>query len=56
MGRPIKDIQCRKITLYLDEITIEYAREIGDGNISQGIRRLKRISEKALEFSFREIK
>lgn len=38
-GRPKEISQGKNASVYLDDITLDMARKIGDGNLSQGIRK-----------------
>lgn len=38
VGRPL-EVNGRKLTIYMDAATVKRARELGNGNISLGVRR-----------------
>ena len=41
-GRPVGPLALRKVTLTLDNGTTTYLRQVGDGSMSEGTRRLAR--------------
>ena len=41
-GRPVGPLALRKVTLTLDNGTTAYLRQVGDGSMSEGTRRLAR--------------
>ena len=38
IGRPDELVEGRRVNLYLDQETLDKAQQLGDGNVSKGIR------------------
>jgi hypothetical protein len=54
-GRPSYLLEGRKVTVYLDRDSISTAELLGDGNVSDGIRRALAATKKRFEYVQKDV-